>query len=432
MSPFHHHFSRAGLMIALNVLVPFAGAQTYSYDDAGRLVTAAYPDGSGVRYTYDTSGNLIGVSALTIPVAPAAPTIAATDPSTAEISWDAVSGATNGYTVQRRSVATDTWTTLAQVPAGRTSFSDTGIPAGTGVLYRLQATGGGSSAFSAAALAPAIVGAAVARLVNISTRARVGADPEVLIAGFHIAGSEPRPVVIRAVGPALLAVDPNFPNPLADPVLEIFDGSSRSVMRNDNWSDGGAAGALTSAFANVGAFPFPAGSRDAALRLTLSPGDYTAVISGAGGTSGTALAEVYDETSTGGSRATNISSRALVRLGAEVLIAGFVIKGDRPARVLIRAAGPALAAFGILGSLTDPQLVVHSGASEAARNDNWSAEPDAAPIRNAATAIGAFAFADGSRDAALLLTLAPGNYSATVSGVGNTTGIALIEVYQLD
>jgi hypothetical protein len=260
----------------------------------------------------------------------------------------------------------------------------------------------------------------------------VGADSDVLIAGFHIAGTEPRPVVIRAVGPALLAVDPNFPNPLADPVLEIFDGSSRSVIRNDNWSDGGAAGALTSAFAGVGAFPFPAGSRDAAVRLSLDPGDYTAVISGAGGTTGTALAEVYEETSTGGSRATNISSRALVRVGAEVMIAGFVIKGDRSARVLIRAAGPGLAAFGVPGTLADPQLLIHAGAAEVAINDNWSAGADAAAIRAAASAIGAFAFADGSQDAALLLTLAPGNYSATVSGVSGAIGVALIEVYQLD
>jgi YD repeat-containing protein len=292
MSPFNHHFLPAGLIFVLASLVPFAGAQTYSYDNAGRLTTAAYPDGSGVRYTYDASGNLTGVSALTIPAAPAAPTIAATNPSAADLSWASVSSASNGYTVQRRSAETDTWTTIAQVPAGQITFTDAGIPAGAGVLYRLQAIGGGSSAFSAVAVAPAIVGAAVARLVNISTRARVGADSDVLIAGFHIAGTEPRPVVIRAVGPALLAVDPNFPNPLADPVLEIFDGSSRSVIRNDNWSDGGAAGALTRAFAGVGAFPFPAGSRDAAVRLSLDPGDYTAVIRGAGGTTGPALAGV--------------------------------------------------------------------------------------------------------------------------------------------
>jgi hypothetical protein len=114
------------------------------------------------------------------------------------------------------------------------------------------------------------------------------------------------------------------------------------------------------------------------------------------------------------------------------MIAGFVIKGDRSARVLIRAAGPGLAAFGVPGTLADPQLLIHAGAAEVAINDNWSAGADAAAIRAAASAIGAFAFADGSQDAALLLTLAPGNYSATVSGVSGAIGVALIEVYQLD
>jgi hypothetical protein len=307
------------------------------------------------------------------------------------------------------------------------------VPTGSRLLYRVQAIGGSArSAFSAAALAPVSVGAAVARLINLSTRARVGAESEVLIAGFNVAGSEPRAVLVRAVGPALLAVDPNFPDPLADPVVEVFDRDSRRLARNDNWSDDGAAGALGAAFASVGAFPFPAASRDAAVRLILAPGDYTAVISGAGGSTGTALAEVYEENANGASRLTNLSSRTLVRVGSEVMIAGFVVRGDQPARLLIRAIGPGLADFGVPGTLANPQLAIYSGGTELAANDDWAAGPDAAQVRSTAASIGAFALPEGSADAALLLTLEPGNYSATVSGVNSTTGVALVEVYQLD
>lgn len=420
----------AGLLASLGGI---ARAQTYLYDDAGRLTTATYPDGSGVRYTYDASGNLTTVAPVAAPLAPEAPTVAAIDPAAAELTWNSATGATGGYVVQRRSSESDVWTTLAQLPAGQTRYTDSGVPTGARLLYRVQSIGGSSrSAFTAGTLAPAALGAAFARLINLSTRARVGSDSEVLIAGFHVDGTEPRPVIIRAVGPALLAVDPNFPDPLGDPVIEIFDGGSRSLARNDNWSDGGAASTLTAAFSSVGAFPFPAASRDAAVRLTLPPGDYTAVISGTGGSTGTALAEVYEETSTGNSRLTNLSSRTSVRVGSEVMIAGFVVQGARPARVLIRAIGPGLAAFGVSGTLVNPQLTVHAGSTQLAANDNWGANPDAANLRSTAAAIGAFALLEGSADAALLLTLEPGNYSATVSGVNNTSGVALVEVYQVD
>ena len=428
------HFSRR--LLSVGLLLLFAGiarAQTYLYDDAGRLTTATYPDGSGVRYTYDASGNLTAVAPVSAPSAPEPPTIAAVDTTAAELTWNAATGASGGFVIQRRSSESDTWTTLAQLPAGQTRYTDSNVPTGTQLLYRIQSIGGSSrSAFSAGALAPAALGAAFARLINLSTRARVGSESEVLIAGFHVDGTEPRPVIVRAVGPALLAVDPNFPDPLGDPVIEIFDSASRSLARNDNWSDGGAASALTTAFRAVGAFPFPPASRDAAVRLTLAPGDYTAVISGVGGSTGTALAEVYEETATDGSRLTNLSSRTLVRVGSEVMIAGFVVQGARPARFLIRAVGPGLAAFGVPGTLANPQLTVHAGATQLAANDNWGANPDAANLRSIAAAIGAFALPEGSADAALLLTLEPGNYSATVSGVNDTSGVALVEVYQLD
>ncbi len=433
MNPVSSSPRRLLLAVVLCVSSGIARAQTYLYDDAGQLTRATYPDGSGVRYTYDSSGNLTAVDPVSAPPAPAATAVAAVNGTDAEITWSAAAGATGGYVVQRRSADSDAWTTVAQVPASQTRHTDANVPTGARLLYRVQAIGAGSrSAFTEGTLAPATLGAAFARLINLSTRARVGSDSEVLIAGFHIDGTEPRPVIVRAVGPALLAVDPNFPDPLGDPVIEVFDGGSRSLARNDNWSDGGAAGPLTAAFSAVGAFPFPPASRDAAVRLTLAPGDYTAVISGAGGTTGTALAEVYEETSTGASRLTNLSSRTAVRVGSEVMIAGFVVQGARPARVLVRAIGPGLAAFGVAGTLANPQLTVHAGATPLAANDNWGSNPDAASLRSTAASIGAFALPEGSADAALLLTLEPGNYSATVSGVGNTSGVALVEVYQLD
>lgn len=170
------------------------------------------------------------------------------------------------------------------------------------------------------------------------------------------------------------------------------------------------------------------GWKDAALVVTLAPGAYTAPLPATGG-GGVALLEVYDASSSVTASVVNASTRAFVGTGDNVLIPGFVISGSGSLRLLIRAVGPTLAGFGVSGTLADPTPTLYRGPTAIATNDNWSMAANATEISTMATAVGAFALPVGSRDAALVVTLEPGSYSAIISGVGNTTGTALVEVY---
>ena len=183
-------------------------------------------------------------------------------------------------------------------------------------------------------------------------------------------------------------------------------------------------------FGATGAFAFAAGSRDAALVATLAPGAYTTPV-GAGGGSGVTLLEVYDTENAEAPavKLVNASTRAFVGTGESVLIPGFVIGGTGSVRLLLRAVGPALANFGVTGALADPQLTLFSGTTVVGTNDNWSSASNASEIAAAATNAGAFALTAGSRDAAMVVTLPAGSYTASISGVGNTTGTALMEIY---
>jgi hypothetical protein len=275
------------------------------------------------------------------------------------------------------------------------------------------------------------VGAAAAaetRLANFSTRARAGSG-QVAIAGFVIAGDTPKPVLVRAVGPTLGSF--GVTGTLPAPALELFEGS-RALARNTGWSTNADAAAVAAAAAQVGAFALAANTADSALLTTLPPGNYTAVISAADLRAGVGLIEVYDLSAPGrGQKISNLSIRAAAGVGADTLIVGIVVQGELPKRMLIRAAGPALAAFGVSGVLAQPRLAVFSGATELAQNAGWSGTAEGPAIAVAATSVGAFAFPDGSPDAATVITLAPGNYTAQVSGLGGATGVALVEVYEL-
>ncbi len=287
--------------------------------------------------------------------------------------------------------------------------------------------------FALAALASAF--SQEPRLANVSTLTRVGTGADLLTAGFVITGTAPKQVVIRAVGPRLGTAPFNVPGVLADPELIVFGPNSSTTIaaRNDNW-----LGADATAFAAVGAFPLTAGSRDAAVVTTLAPGSYTAQVSGVGNTTGTALIEVYEVNATG--RFVNLSTRAQVGGAAGVLTPGFVITpGGGTRKLLIRGAGPALTVFGVQGVLADPTLtLIRTGATNTtvATNDNWSTPvgtgaATAALLSDAFVQAGAFAFGANSRDAALLVDLPAGNYTVQASGVNNTAGIALVEVYDL-
>ncbi len=268
------------------------------------------------------------------------------------------------------------------------------------------------------------------RLINISTRGLVGDGEKALIAGFVIAGAQSKNVLVRASGPALAAY--GVSGTMDDPVLKLYRGQE-NILGNDNWTASPDAALLASTALHLGAFAQPAGSRDAALLTSLSPGTYSAQVTRADGSStGVALVEVYDASSAPGAEAQkviNISTRGEVGHGDQVLIAGVVVSGNAPKKVLIRAVGPTLASYGVAGVLPDPFLKLYSGDTLITTNDDWST--GGTLVADAAAQIGAFPLPAGSKDAALLITLAPGTYSAQVSGVGSATGIALIEVYEV-
>jgi hypothetical protein len=276
------------------------------------------------------------------------------------------------------------------------------------------------------------------RLANLSSRGQLGgpAGGETLIAGFCITGTSPRPMLLRVIGPGLAPFGVDSAH--GDPRLRLLDVRGGLLAAVEDWSD---RPELRTAANRVGAFPLVAGSRDAALLTTLPPGNYTMVVEGAG--TGTVLAEVYDagEGAAGAARnLTNISTRGFVRTGDGVIVSGLIVGGNVPARVLIRGIGPGLAAYGVPDVLANPVLTLYRGATVLARNDDWESPLAVSPQQAAASgpeivaanaAAGAFALAPGSRDAALVIVLAPGPYTAILSGAGESTGAGLIEVYQL-
>jgi streptogramin lyase len=267
------------------------------------------------------------------------------------------------------------------------------------------------------------------RIINISCRSQVGTGANILDVGFAVGGngtSGSEPVLVRASGPALSEFD--VPGVLPDPQLSLFEGTTQ-MGSNQGWA---GSSEIASAAASVGAFAWnDNSSHDAALLETLTPGTYSAEISGESGDSGVALEEVYDATQNytpASPRLINISARSQVGTGSDALIAGFVIAGTSSKTVLIRASGPAIAQS-VPGSLADPELQLYSGPTPIASNTVWGGDPEISAI---AADVGAFAWTSTtSKDSALLVTLPPGQYTAQVTGASGDTGIALIEVYDV-
>jgi len=270
------------------------------------------------------------------------------------------------------------------------------------------------------------------RLTNLSIRTNAGTGAQTLIVGFVVGGADtsgPKPLLIRGAGPTLAVF--GVPGFLPDPALSVFSGAT-VVASNDNWNGDAQVTAIGT---QVGAFAFgAAASRDAAFYSpALNAGAYTVQITGVGGTTGITLAEIYDATPVNAflsstPRLVNVSARTQVGTGADILITGFNIGGTTAKTLLIRAVGPALGVFGVTGFLVDPKLDLLSGSAVIQSNDNWGGT---AAITAAAASVGAFALDAASRDAVLLVTLQPGSYTAQVTGVGNTTGVALVEIYEV-
>lgn len=256
-------------------------------------------------------------------------------------------------------------------------------------------------------------------LANLSVRSTAGAGDNSLIVGFAISGGT-KPLLVRGIGPALTAF--GVPGALTDPRLEILSSGGARVAENDSWNQADAP-----AFGPVGAFNLPPNSRDAVVLQPLAAGSYTAQVSGNGGATGIALVELYDTAGgSGAARLVNVSARSQVGTGDNILVTGFSIAGAGPRRLLIRAVGPTLTAFGVSGALNDPKLELFASGRLIEENDNWSPAD-----RSHFASVGAFDLTSNSRDAVLVARLAPGSYTAQVSGVSNATGVALVEVYEL-
>gem|GEM_PF-2267399 len=293
-----------------------------------------------------------------------------------------------------------------------------GVSSADAGVYGVTAANGAGTATSGGA---ALVVNPENALANLSIRTGLTGG-QTLIVGAVISGGT-KSVLVRAAGPALNRFGLTG---MTDPRLELYAGQAL-VGSNNDWPL-----TLAPTFARVGAFAFDAGSRDAAFTQPLT-GAFTVQAKGTG--AGTVLVEAYDATGGVTPRLVNLSARNFVGTGSDILIAGFALSGSGTKQVLIRAVGPALTAFGVPGALEDPRLEVYDGSGRSlAANDNWGTPVGSAAAATTATfaQVGAFPLAAGSRDAALLITLNAGaSYTVQVAGVNNTTGEALIEVYEV-
>ena len=252
-------------------------------------------------------------------------------------------------------------------------------------------------------------------LANISTRADVQTGENVTIGGFIIDGIIPKKVALRALGPSMEAA--GVTGALKDPYLQLVDAGGKVIASNDSWNFPGQE------IESYGLAPTDA--REAALITTLSPGNYSAIVSGVGGTTGVGLFELYDLSRDAG-RVANISTRGKVETGDDVMIGGFILTSPIPSKVIIRALGPSLTSLGVKGALQDPSLELYdSSGTMLGANDNWRSAQE---FDIEATSVAP----TDDREAALVMTLNPGAYSTVVRGANSSSGVALVEVYALN
>jgi len=275
------------------------------------------------------------------------------------------------------------------------------------------------------------------RLSNVSTRAFVQTGDNVLIGGFIIRGTETKRVIIRAIGPELSRY--GVPNALINPTLELHDSAGALIASNNNWGTTIIGGIITMNQVRdiMNSGYAPGDGLESAIIADLSPGNYTAILRGLNNLTGIALVEVYDLSPGIASTLSNISSRAFVETGDNVMIGGFMVQGDRPKKVIVRAIGPELAAppYNVPNALPDPTLELHNSTGALiASNDNWQTtiiggvitRDQVNDIRNSRRA------PTQPTESAIIAELPPGNYTAIVSAKTIVVGVALVEVYDLD
>ncbi len=236
-----------------------------------------------------------------------------------------------------------------------------------------------------------------------------------MIGGFIITGNKAKQVVLRAIGPSL--ANAGVTNYLADPEMELYDSAGNLLRANDN--------AVNIPEELVAAGLAPTDPRESLITIRLDPGAYTAVIRGVNDTTGVALCEVFD-LAPNSSHVGNISTRGRVAGGDSAMIGGFILGGRAPTKVILRAIGPSLTAAGVSGALQDPLLEVHDGnGSLLFSNDNWRSTQEAEIIASTIPPT-------DDREAAIVATLPSGPYTAVVRSANNGSGVALVEVYNLE
>jgi subtilisin-like proprotein convertase family protein len=274
------------------------------------------------------------------------------------------------------------------------------------------------------------------QFVNISSRASVGTGDNVAIGGFIIhSDAPPRPagnrpssnlvstkrVLIRGIGPSLSVNGTPVTGRLLDPVLELHDQSGAIIATNDDWK----VPAQNQTDVQATGLP-PSDDHESAIVVALNVNaNYTAILRGKNGTSGIGLVEVYDLEPLTEAHLANISTRAFVSINDDVLIGGIIVRGGAAEQILFRAMGPSLANSNVSGPLLNPQLDIHDAQGTLLmHNDNWK---DSQEVAITATGLAP----SNNAESAILMTPAPGNYTAIVSGVGSTTGVGLVEAYRL-
>jgi plastocyanin len=268
--------------------------------------------------------------------------------------------------------------------------------------------------------------APMATLGNISTRSFVQTGDNVMIGGFIVQGTGPKRVIIRAIGPELIPF--GVPNVLADPTLELHDGNGALIASNDNWQTTIIGGIITQNQIQdiINSGHAPTDMRESAIIAELPAGNFTAIVRGVSNSTGVALVEVYDLDSGASSILGNISTRSFVQTGDNVMIGGFIVHGTGQKRVIIRAIGPELIPFGVPNVLADPTLELHDGnGALIASIGGIITQNQIQDIINSGHA------PTDMRESAIIAELPAGNFTAIVRGVNNTTGVALVEVYDL-
>jgi hypothetical protein len=417
----------------------YASASVYAFDNSGPSITARAPAAlANNQATYSlpplTAAHFVFQSSAALPQFTSGP-VSQTIATGTTVVFAAASNA-GGYQ----------WTLNGE------PLSDGGAVAGssgpqlviTGAMsanagtYTCVATNASGSATSTPATLTVSSTTNIGRLVNLSCRATVGTGVNLLIAGFAVGGHATEgteALLIRGSGPALASFD--VAGTLPDPQLQLFNSAPTVLATNDGWAGNPM---IASAVAAVGAFPWNSPtSHDSALFENLPGGNYTAQIAGQSNDTGVALVEVYDATPTAtytpaSPRLVNLSTRVQVGSGVNILIAGFVIGGSTSKTVLVRASGPALATFGVSGTLPDPALKLYRENADQTStllqtDSGWAGNPQ---IAATASRVGAFPWNRASSlDSAILVTLPPGAYTAQIAGASGDTGVALAEIYEV-